>query len=113
MAESSIVLLGMAVSGATAWIILATRTSADVKSVSGCLEDVKVEHGKRLEGHDADILDLRANYVSRREFDDKMASSMAAINANYANIKEQLNTHGRWLEYAVFNKKPDQPSINS
>jgi hypothetical protein len=37
---------------------------------------------------------------------------MASINANYANIKEQLTTHGRWLEYAVFNKKPDQPSIS-
>ena len=110
--QSGIVLGGMAISGATAWIVLATRTSSGLTAVGRTMDEVKTEHSKRLDGHDVDLLDIRANYVSRRELDEKKSSSMASINANYANIKEQLTTHGRWLEYAVFNKKPDQPSIS-
>jgi len=105
----------MLVMGSSSWLVrelLSSKgTAKDAEALRVNLDDVKVEHDKRLNGHDADISDIRQNYVSRREFDDKMESSMATITANYLNIKDQLNTHGRWLEFAVFNKKPDSPPI--
>lgn len=97
--------------GGAAWIVTMTRTSKDAQALKASLDDANDAHTKRLDNHQVAIDDLQRNYVSRREFDDKLASSMAAINANYANIKEQLTTHGRWLEYAVFNKKPNQPTL--
>ena len=101
--------------GAVKWIITSTRetagTETGVSSLGRSLDAVREETAKRLDTHDDEILDLRTNYVSRREFDDRMASSLAAINANYENIKQQLITQGRWLEYAVFNKKADEPRL--
>ena len=107
--------LGTMVVGGIGWVVASTRqtagTETGVKSLGRSLDAVREEHEKRLDTHDDEILDLRQNYVSRREFDDRMASSLAAINANYENIKQQLITQGRWLEYAVFNKKADEPRL--
>lgn len=100
------------VGGVIAWTVNATKTSKDAEAVKAKLDDVTATQTKRLDDHAVSIDNLQRNYVSRRELDDKVASSMAAINANYANIKEQLTTHGRWLEYAVFNKKPNQPTLS-
>jgi hypothetical protein len=112
LSEVAATVVGIAVSSGIGWIVLVTRLGKDTETVRTNLSDVKESHAKRLDGHDADILDIRENYLSRREFDAQMAASMAAINANYANIKDQLTVHGRWLEFAVFNKKPEQPGIN-
>lgn len=98
---AGLVILG----GAIAWIVAATRTDAKTVAVQSDFTSLRGDHGKRLDGHDAEIAELRQNYVTRRELDERMSTSMTAIN-------KQLDVHGRWLEYAIFNKKPNQPSIN-
>ena len=97
------------------WVLNSTRrtegTARGVSALGRSLDTVRSDHGKRLDVHDEEILELRTNFVSRREFDEKMEATMCAINANYAHIKAQLDQQGRWLEYAVFNKKSAAPSI--
>lgn len=112
LAQVAIEVGAMAISGAAAWIVMATRTGKDVEAVRANLTDVKETQGRRLDGHDLDFADFRSNFISRREFDDRMAAMIRETNANYASIKDQLSTQGRWLEFAIFNKKPEQPGIN-
>ena len=103
------------VAGGISWVIASTRQTEGaekgVSSLGRSIDAVREEHTKRLDTHVGEILDLRANYVSRRELDDRMSSSLAAINANQENIKQQLAQQGRWLEFAIFNKKVEEPRV--
>ena len=105
------------IAGGLGWLLSATRTTEGtakgVSSLGRSLDNVREEHSKRLDCHDEEIHALQTDYISRREFDEKMVATMAAINASYSSIKDQLQTHGRWLEYAVFNKKADEPRLFS
>ena len=103
--------VAMAIAGLIGWVVILTRNSKAVEAIQATVDEAKKNIGVRLDSHSADLKRISADFISRREFDEKLESNMNSINGNYTNIREQLAMHGRWLEFAIFNKKPEQPGI--
>jgi hypothetical protein len=106
LTEPAITIGGMAIAGATAWVVRATRTSSDVKAVDKSLGEVKADHTKRLDGHEEDIKRISAEYVPRHELDDKLQRCLDPIN-------RQLEHQRNLLEFAVMGKRPEMPRLES
>ncbi len=104
LAGPGITVSAMAIAGAAAWMIRATRTSSDVKAVDRSLEVVKSEHARRLDGHDDDIRRITQDFVPRHELDAKLQLTLDPIN-------RQLEHQRSLLEYAVLGKRPEAPTI--
>jgi hypothetical protein len=93
-----------AASGITAWIVRATRTSDEARSIKTNLARVETTHDKRLDGHDEEIKLIKSDFVPRRELSEKLELYLAPM-------QKQMDQQTRLLEFAVLNKRPEIPGV--
>lgn len=85
---------------AVTWLIATVKQGKDVEFVNTTLS----LHTNRLDQHQDKLEEIQRDFVSRREFDEK-------LKLYFDPLTRQMDQQTRMLEFAVFGKIPDPQSL--